>query len=181
MVRLVYKGLSELRGSKDIGLIILTDEAQKRQIAVVCDKHIVNQFRIRMVREVNTSRLLPEVMAKMLKEDTANAYHLAIDAIENGVYRARIVNEQTLGTTEIRVSDGVLMSRIADYPIYMEDALFDRQSVPFTPQATGMALPINAISEDMLQDALQKAIEREDYEMANQLSRELKKRKNETD
>ena len=181
MVRLVYRGLSELRGSKDIGLIILTDEAQTRQIAVVCDKHIVNQFRIRMVHEVSTARLLPEVMAKMLKEDTPNAYHLAIDAIDNGVYRAKIVNEQTLASTDIRVSDGILMSRIADYPIYMEDALFDRQSVPFTPKATGMALPINAISEDMLQDALQKAIEREDYEMANQLNRELKRRKTETD
>lgn len=181
MVRLVYKGLSELRGSKDIGLIILTDEPQRRQIAVVCDRHIVNQFRLRMTIDTRAYRLLPEAMAKILDEDSPNTYHLAIDAIDNGVYKARIVNEQKSESTDIRVSDGVLMAHIADYPIYMEDALFDRQSVPFTPQATGMALPINAISEEMLQDALQKAIEREDYEMANQLSRELKKRKNETD
>ena len=39
MMRLYYRGLSEIRGAEQIGLIVLTDEVQTRQIVVVCDEH----------------------------------------------------------------------------------------------------------------------------------------------
>jgi protein-arginine kinase activator protein McsA len=47
-----------------------------------------------------------------------------------------------------------------------------------------MQMPINGISEEMLEEALKKAIENENYEMASHLRDELNRRKqgdNQTD
>ena len=36
--RLIFKGVSEIVGTEDLCLLLLTDEAKKRQITIVCDK-----------------------------------------------------------------------------------------------------------------------------------------------
>lgn len=177
MMRLYYRGLSEIRGAEQIGLIVLTDEVQTRQIVVVCDEHIIFQFRLRMQKDIPCHRLLPEVLAQTLKRDSESSYNLTITSLENGVYKTMLVNEKTQERTAVRAGDGLLFAHVANLPIYIDELLFTKQSVPFKPKATGLSLPINAISEEMLQDALKTAIEREDYEMAEHLNQELKRRK----
>ena len=85
MMRLYYRGLSEIRGAEQIGLIVLTDEVQTRQIVVVCDEHIIFQFRLRMQKDTPCHRLLPEVLAQTLKRDSESSYNLTITSLENGV------------------------------------------------------------------------------------------------
>ena len=40
--RLFFKGVSEIVGTDDLGLLILTDESKERQITIVCDKATVH-------------------------------------------------------------------------------------------------------------------------------------------
>lgn len=46
--RLIFKGVSEIVGTEDLGLLILTDEAKERQITVVCDKAMAVQLELRI-------------------------------------------------------------------------------------------------------------------------------------
>ena len=52
-----------------------------------------------------------------------------------------------------------------------------RQSVPYQRSSNGVAMPLNAISNKMLQEALDKAVEDENYELASHLRDEMRRRK----
>ena len=58
----------------------------------------------------------------------------------------------------------------------MEEHLFNRQSVHNMGGQNKMALPLNALSPDMLRRALKQAIEDENYELASMLRDEMKQR-----
>ena len=52
-----------------------------------------------------------------------------------------------------------------------------RQSTVYDNGASGVSLPVNTISDEMLQSALDKAIKNENYEMASDLRDEMNRRK----
>ena len=66
-----------------------------------------------------------------------------------------------------------------EIPIFMDEALFRRQSSVYQPNAKGLQLPLNIISEPMLHDLLDNAVKTERYEIASELRDELKKREEE--
>ena len=52
-----------------------------------------------------------------------------------------------------------------------------RQSVRYSANANGMAIPINALSDSMLKKSMENAIADENYELASYLRDEINKRK----
>lgn len=81
----------------------------------------------------------------------------------------------------IRASDAVLLSYISDIPLYIEKEMMYRQSVAYRKNAGDMPLPINTISNDMLDKAMQKAINDENYELASLLRDERQRRMNDNE
>ena len=69
------------------------------------------------------------------------------------------------------------LSLVGDIPLYIESGLMRRQSVAYRENSRGVSLPVNTISDEMLQAALDKAIADENYELASHL-RDEKKRRN---
>lgn len=100
---------------------------------------------------------------------------LIMDIIE-GQYRTLLYNRVTLETVPIRASDAVLLSMGARIPIYMESSLMARQSVRFSENSNAISMPVNTLSTEMLDKALQKAVEDENYELASHLRDEKKRR-----
>ena len=68
-IRLVLKGVSEIVGDDNLGLLILTDVAQTRQLSIICDKQMEYQFDLRMSKAPITKNMLPEVMAQVAMAD----------------------------------------------------------------------------------------------------------------
>ena len=98
--------------------------------------------------------------------------------LTDGQYRTLLIDNETKAVTNVRASDGVLMALANDLPIYIDEALMNSQSTPFdTAKTNRMSLPINALTDEMLQMALDKSIKDEDYKMAEYLNEELKRRK----
>ena len=83
--------------------------------------------------------------------------------------------------TPIRASDAILLAQIAQLEVFMEERLFMRQSVPYELGKSKVALPLNALTSEMLEEALQRAIENENYELASNLRDELNRRKENKD
>ena len=53
-----------------------------------------------------------------------------------------------------------------------------RQSMRYFPNTNGISLPINTMTNEMISEALQKAIEEENYEIASHLRDEQRRRNN---
>ena len=70
-----------------------------------------------------------------------------------------LYNKETLEPVLMRASDAVLLSMAGNIPIYIDHDLMMRQSVPYREDSRGVSLPVNTISDEMLQAALDKAVE----------------------
>ncbi len=174
--RLVFKGVSEILGTDDLGLLILTDETERRQVSIVCDKAMAVMIEIRVNKLPVAGIMLPEVLWKMASRHGDPMVEILIDDLQDGQYRALVTGGEFPEPMRLRASDAVLLSIISGMPIYMESRLMARQSVPYEANANGVALPVNVISDDMLRKALRKAVEDENYELASQLRDELRNR-----
>ena len=160
--RLKYNNVSEIVGAAGIGLIVLTDEEKTRQISITCDEDMVRAFSLRMAHVPETNRLLAEATGRLFIE-TGHQLEVYIYSLNDGQYRTLLMDNDSKAVSNIRASD---------------TALFQSQSTPFSAGTTNrMSLPINALSDEMLQMALDKSIKDEDYKMAEYLNEELKRRK----
>ena len=87
----------------------------------------------------------------------------------------------SLQAIPIRISDGVLLAYLADFPIYIDEQLLMRQGVPYDDSQTRVSVPVNIISNEMLQEALERAVSEEDYKKASQIRDELRRREKKDD
>lgn len=175
-IRLTFKSVSEIIGSEEIGLLILVDEQEERQIAIPCDKAMLYQFGLRLRHAPEVSRLLPEALWQIIVTQTELKFEILITDIIDGQYRALLYNTETLDPVAVQACDAVLLSHIGRVPIYIEETLMQKQGTAYSHDARGMAIPVNTISTEMLQSALERAVEDEKYELASHLRDELKRR-----
>ncbi|MBR2230966.1 MAG: bifunctional nuclease family protein [Prevotella sp.] len=175
-VKLKFHNVGEIVGSDELAIITLTDEPQERMITIVCDKAMAVQLELRAKQIPITRIMLPEVLAGILKDQAGIMMDILITDIIEGQYRTLLYNRVTLETMPIRASDAVLLSVAARIPIYMESSLMDRQSVRFSGLSHAISMPVNTLSTEMLDKALQKAVDDENYELASHLRDEKKRR-----
>lgn len=174
--RLIFKGVSEIVGNDDLGLLILTDEERERQISIVCERNMAVQIDLRMKHMPVTDIMLPEALYNLLKKLDCTDFEIFIYNLVDGQYMTRLEEHKSGLSVSVRVSDALLFALIGNFPVYIEESLMMRQSVFYTANAKGVSLPVNSISDDMLQFALDKAISDENYELASHLRDEKSKR-----
>lgn len=170
MTRLVFKSVSEIVDSA-MCLIVLTDQEEARQITIVCDSHTKYQLGLRIAGVPVAEKLLPEVLLKFMIP-YVDGMEIIIHNVTDGQYNAVLRNGNTSVAAPIRISDAVLLSYISKIPLYIDNELMKLQSVPYCSGKQGLSVPVNTISNDMLKDALSKAIKCENYELASQLRNE---------
>lgn len=175
-IHLTFKSLSRIVGNDDIGLLLLADDEERRQITISCDKGMLYEFGLRMKQVPVTKSLLPEALWQMLRMQGNSDFEILVFGIDDGQYQCILTNRETLDTVSLRASDAVLLAFIAKIDIFIEESLFQRQSLPYSKESHGLSLPVNAISTGMLHTALDHAVEEENYELASQIRDELRKR-----
>jgi bifunctional DNase/RNase len=121
--------------------------------------------------------MLPEVLWHVISTQTDLHFEIIINDLIDGQYRALLYNTETLEPVSMRASDAALLSYISHIPLFVERGLMEKQSVDFYEKAKGLSIPVNTISDEMLQSALDKAIKDENYEMASHLRDEINRRK----
>lgn len=177
-IELIFKNISEIAGVDDMGLLILTDKACERQIAVPCDKQQLVAFKLRLTKAPVSKTMLPEVLWQATRWFLGRPMEVVIARVNEGRYEAMLTAPELGMQLPIRATDGILLSLISKgkVPVKVEETLFRRQSTPYSKDSAGLSLPINTITDKMLEVALQKAIQNENYEMAGHLRDEMKRR-----
>lgn len=103
---------------------------------------------------------------------------VVINGVNEGQYKALLIAPELGMQLPILASEGILLTLVSkgQVPIKVEERLFRRQSTPYNKDSAALSLPINTISDKMLDAALQKAVQNENYEMAGHLRDEMKRR-----
>lgn len=176
--QLFFQEMGQIVGSSHLAVLILTDENYRQAINVICDRAMAQQMTIRTKGQPAREMLLPEVLLQMLMHQgyLATDFELLVYDIQDGQYRAELTCLPTGHSVPIRASDAVLLSAISDIPLFIDHMLFLRQSSPYVPASSSMVLPINSINTEQLSQALQQAVNEENYRLAAMLQQEINKR-----
>jgi hypothetical protein len=177
-IEVTFKSVSEIVGIEGIGLVILVDKEEKRQLSLLCDKDTLRQFEQRLPFSKKPKNTLPEVLWDVVRYYTEDHFEVIINTLIDGEYRAMLYNVDSLDIKSVRAIDAVLLSVIAKLPIFVDEVLMNRQSLPYNQASPSMALPVNVLTIEMLEEALHKAIKDENYELASTLKMEIERRKN---
>ena len=103
---------------------------------------------------------------------------ILINDVVKGKYMSQVTCYQNGQMEKIKASafDGILIALNYRCPIYIRTGLLERQVFP-TPSNDSISLPINTLSIELLEEALNRAVECENYELASQLRDEINRRK----
>jgi len=186
MVRIKFKYIQEIQQAKFVHLLILVDEKEQRQLVVITDKPTAMNISITheskeqpLTRKKYFERSALYAVLRHLPEEMKKLMYIHIDGLVDGQYSAHLVRRNAdINETpqELRISEAVLLSIVADIPLYIDDHLWKIQSTVHNAQSNGTSIPTNTLPLPMLKKALQEAIEREDYELAKNLNDEINNR-----
>lgn len=172
--------VTRVDGCDDISVAILTNPDKSGSLNVVIEQAMAEQLKMRLNNEIDTKRYLPEALAVLFSMKNSKDYEVGIWGLIDGEYQATLISKKLQDGVRIRLSDAILMSVVANIPIFVDDDLLRQQLSPYTPNPEAVPLPINAISVKQLKAELEKALETEDYHLADQLQKELNKRSENT-
>ena len=177
--QLFFREMAQIVDSCRLSVVVLTDDASRRAMNIICDEAMTQQLLIRIHHLPGEDIMLPEALTQMLivhgpysKQD----YELLVYGVREGQYLVELTCLPTGVSVPIRISDAVLLSLTADISLYIDQMLFLRQSAEYVPHTSGLIIPINTFSLEQLNEELQKAIADENYRLASSLHEEIKKR-----
>ena len=180
-IQLRFQTAAEVNGKEQDGLLLLSDQEQQRQLVITCSRKILQEITESKNNDTNNNDDIVKILWEMIHWQTTLELSIHINTLEDGVYKALLINEENQFSLPIKADTAILLSFAShnEIPIYMDAALFRRQSSVYQPNAKGLQLPLNIISEPMLHDLLDNAVKAERYEIASELRDELKKREEE--
>ena len=180
-IQLKFQAAAEVNGKEQDGLLLLSDQEQQRQLVITCSRKILKEITERKSNDININDDIAKILWEMIHWQTTLELSIHINTLEDGVYKALLINEENQFSLPVQADAAILLSLIShnEIPIYMDAALFRRQSSVYQPNAKGLQLPLNIISEPRLHDLLDNAVKTERYEIASELRDELKKREEE--
>lgn len=180
-IQLRFQTAAEVNGKEQDGLLLLSDQEQQRQLVITCSRKILQEITKSKNNDINNNDDIVKILWEMIHWQTTLELSIHINTLEDGVYKALLINEENQFSLPIKADTAILLSFVShnEIPIYMDAALFRRQSSVYQPNAKGLQLPLNIISEPMLHDLLDNAVKAERYEIASELRDELKKREEE--
>ncbi len=180
-IQLRFQTAAEVNGKEQDGLLLLSDQEQQRQLVITCSRKILQEITESKNNDINNNDDIVKILWEMIHWQTTLELSIHINTLEDGVYKALLINEENQFSLPIKADTAILLSIVShnEIPIYMDAALFRRQSSVYQSNAKGLQLPLNIISEPMLHDLLDNAVKTERYEIASELRDELKKREEE--
>ena len=173
---LLIKSVSEILGIKDVALVSLVNATETRQIVVSCELEMRDLIMKYMTDRPETQMLFPSVVNDILATRDKSSLEVRINGVIDGVYQTEIYDRLTQKSFPIRCSDGIFMSVACKLHIFASAEVMRLHSIPYVTGATKVGLPLSVLSEKLLKNSLQMAIETENYEMASNLRDELNKR-----
>lgn len=176
-IELKVEGLTRGRELKDAYILILREREGERIFPVLIDEEGFNMI---MQAMRNKDYTCSHLMVKLASRVGMTPIGIRLMQPANGKTQALIdfelVNEIVSITTPI--AEAVVTALETRSSLWVQRATFERQTrMNKNGGSQNMALPITAMSDKLISDALQAAVKEDNFELATILRDELNKRK----
>lgn len=176
-IELKVEGLTRGRELKDAYILILREREGERIFPVLIDEEGFNMI---MQAMRNKDYTCSHLMVKLASRVGMTPIGIRLMQPANGKTQALIdfelVNEIVSITTPI--AEAVVTALETRSSLWVQRTTFERQTrMNKNGGSQNMALPITAMSDKLISDALQAAVKEENFELATILRDELNKRK----
>lgn len=176
-IELKVEGLTRGRELKDAYILILREREGKRIFPVLIDEEGFNMI---MQAMRNKDYTCSHLMVKLASRVGMTPIGIRLMQPANGKTQALIdfelVNEIVSITTPI--AEAVVTALETRSSLWVQRTTFERQTrMNKNGGSQNMALPITAMSDKLISDALQAAVKEDNFELATILRDELNKRK----
>lgn len=176
MYRLVYKGTFSIPEADDACVITLTDMAETRALSIVLPKEMANEIKLHEKKADVTRNHLVDVFAQVMKDEDMTHYRIEFEGIQDRGFKAKLVNMESGNSYELVSETAVLLSLATGFEMCTSLEVLQKFSTPFNKEVMSVALPIMSLPDSLLQKALEKAVEEENYEGASFIRDEMKRR-----
>lgn len=173
--KLLYKGTFMIPEADNACVITLTDESEKRALSIVTEKDMATEIKQHENDKQETKDHLVDVLTNIIGVQFAS-YRIQILPIRDMGFKAKLVSLMYQKELELRIDEAVLLSLTAKIPIYASLDVLQHFSTPYNKEVMSVALPILSLPDTLLQKALDKAIQEENYEGASYIRDEMKRR-----
>ncbi len=182
LFKLKYIGAFGIPGSDGTCIITLTDEEEKRSLAIVTQKYIAYQLK-EIVEggaeaEMNVVTLL---WKKLSRRAEASDFRIRLDGVKDLGFKAVLIDKYTNEEMPLKPDHAVLLSLVSNIEMCCSLDVLKYLSTPFDKGVTQIALPILALPDPMLKQALDQAVLEENYETASFIRDEMKRREKQKD
>ncbi len=176
-IELKVEGLTRGRELKDAYILILREREGERIFPVLIDEEGFNMI---MQAMRNKDYTCSHLMVKLASRVGMTPIGIRLMQPANGKTQALIdfelVNEIVSITTPI--AEAVVTALETRSSLWVQRTIFERQTrMNKNGGSQNMALPITAMSDKLISDALQAAVKEDNFELATILRDELNKRK----
>lgn len=176
-IELKVEGLTRGRELKDAYILILREREDERIFPVLIDEEGFNMI---MQAMRNKDYTCSHLMVKLASRVGMTPIGIRLMQPANGKTQALIdfelVNEIVSITTPI--AEAVVTALETRSSLWVQRTTFERQTrMNKNGGSQNMALPITAMSDKLISDALQAAVKEDNFELATILRDELNKRK----
>lgn len=176
-IELKVEGLTRGRELKDAYILILREREDERIFPVLIDEEGFNMI-MQAMRDKDYT--CSHLMVKLASRVGMTPIGIRLMQPANGKTQALIdfelVNEIVSITTPI--AEAVVTALETRSSLWMQRTTFERQTrMNKNGGSQNMALPITAMSDKLISDALQAAVKEDNFELATILRDELNKRK----
>lgn len=176
-IELKVEGLTRGRELKDAYILILREREGERIFPVLIDEEGFNMI---MQAMRNKDYTCSHLMVKLASRVGMTPIGIRLMQPANGKTQALIdfelVNEIVSRTTPI--AEAVVTALETRSSLWVQRTTFERQTrMNKNGGSQNMALPITAMSDKLISDALQAAVKEDNFELATILRDELNKRK----
>ena len=162
-------------------MAILREEEGTRIMPVLMDQHTAHSLMLKMgnLAPPSAKLTMPDIMLSVFGTCHLRMLEVRICAVQGGVTYCHLLFEQE-GMVRVvrncRASEGLLLAYTFRCPIRIDNDLLERQYMRRT-SADSYSMPVNSVSTEAIQTAMEQAIKEENYELASQLRDELERRK----
>ena len=161
-------------------IISLVDEAEKRALSILTQEYVAEQLKACNSKTSDFNNDVISVLWTLFDRLNVDDFYLEFDATpERGIY-AILVNKITNERMSIKPDQAVLLAMAADMEMYTTKMVMKELSTPFNKEnvtSTACSVPLLALPDQMLEKALDCAINEEDYEAASAIRDEIERRK----
>ena len=178
LVELKIHDMSSTLYPSDAYALVLEEVEGERKLPIIIGHLEAQAIKVMMVKYQAPRPLTHDLFPTLTIHLGATLKQIVIYKAKDGVFYSYLYFDKEGEEFKIdaRTSDAVALALRYKCPMYTTESIMDSEHLHDMGQGK-FSVPISSVSLQMLEEALQSAIEKEEYEQASQLRDEIRKRK----